>query len=125
MLCNVYLPSNPGKSKENLDDFKKIINSVCFILQDSNTDYVIFGGDINTDFSCFNAKTVEILKSMIEREMIHKIEACSIDFTTKIKIKESKFVLEYIFVSSNLMDYVKITLYYILVITCQTTTLLC
>ena len=57
--------------------------------------------------------------------MLHKIEACSVDFTFKSKINDSESVLDHIFVSSNLLDYVKITLYCIVVITCLITALLC
>ena len=36
--------------------------------------------------------------------MLPKIESCSVDFTFKSKINDSKSVLDFIFVSNNLLD---------------------
>ena len=39
--------------------------------------------------------------------MLHKIEVCSVNFTLKSKSNDSESVLDYIFVSSNLLDCVE------------------
>ena len=44
MLCNAYLPSNPDKDTNKLEDFAEVISSVSSVLADTDIDYVMFGG---------------------------------------------------------------------------------
>ena len=65
------------------------------------------GGDLNTGFCLVDAKSIHILNSMIERESLQKIESASTDFTFKSTINFSVSVLDYIFVSDNLVNCVE------------------
>ena len=68
---------------------------------------MIFGGDLEFDFCRVDATSVQILNSMIKRESLQKIESSSIHFTFKSKINFSESVLNYIFVSDNLINCVE------------------
>ena len=60
VLCNVYLPSGCDKSDKN-HEYTDVLNTVSCTLHIIQSDYVIVGGDINTDFRSRNSKNSSIL----------------------------------------------------------------
>ena len=102
MLCNAYLPSNPDRNTNILEEYAGVLNAVSVVLADTDSDFVVF--DLNTDFCCVDLRSVHVLNSMLTRESLQKIDSCFIDFTFKSKINSSESVLDHFILSSNLIN---------------------
>ena len=83
LLCSAYLPSKPDRNTNILEEYAEVLNGVSVVLADTDSDFVIFGGDLNTDFCRVDLRSVHLLNSMLTRESLQKIDSCLIDFTFK------------------------------------------
>ena len=64
LLCNAYLPSNPDRNTNILEEYVEVLNAVSVVLADTDSDFVVFGGDLNTDFCHVDLRSVHLLNSM-------------------------------------------------------------
>lgn len=69
LVCNVYMPTDPDQGNYDLVDYNEVLREISEIMLNSDTQYIILGGDWNTDISRFNNQT-NTFKSFTQEESL-------------------------------------------------------
>ena len=102
VLCNLYLPSSCANHSDKLSEYSETLNTVSGLLVELEFDYVIVGGDLNTDFRHLGSKAVTLFESFMLKEslQIFSSDNNQIDYTFQSKIDGSESIIDH-FVGCN------------------------
>ena len=102
VLCNLYLPSSCANHSDKLSEYSETLNTVSGLLVELEFDYVIVGGDLNTDFRRLGSKAVTLFESFMLKEslQIFSSDNNQIDYTFQSKIDGSESIIDH-FVGCN------------------------
>ena len=67
VLCNLYLPSSCANHSDKLYEYSETLNTISGLLVDLEFDYIIVGGDLNTDFRCLGSKAVTLFETFMSK----------------------------------------------------------
>ena len=103
LIISVYMPVDVGHV--NNPEYQETLNSILNVIQTSNIDNIIIGGDMNTDFSRPESTNTIQLKQFIANESLYLPLKCverEDDFTYESKINGSRSVIDHFLTSLNL-----------------------
>lgn len=107
MLINVYFPCKP-KMQDNLNILEEIFTDISQFLLDNNYTSIIFGGDLNNDFTKNSQMSIMIKKFLQDFDLQCTIELNKIyndkviDYTFCSGPNGHSSYLDYFFISGNL-----------------------
>ena len=102
-ICSIYMPT---ESSGNLDEFKDSLNKLSALLNCTQYDAIIIGGDFNTCFDR-NSKNLSVLKDFMSDETLkcgifHKYSNVIYSFESKIDGRRS--LIDHFMVTENIFD---------------------
>ena len=106
LVVNAYMPPDTT-GEENLREFTETLREISSLLEVCNTNYIIVGGDFNTDFSRERSPHTRVLKDFIERETLFcglQLPFAQVDYTYECMISGSRSTLDHFLVSENLIE---------------------
>ena len=107
VLCNLYLPSSCANHSDKLDEYSETLNTVSGLLAELEFNYVIVGGDLNTDFKYrhLGSKAVTLFENITSKYcLLHSCDNLSdhsaIDISVAISVESFNIVMDQ---STNLL----------------------
>ncbi|ESO92706.1 hypothetical protein LOTGIDRAFT_175652 [Lottia gigantea] len=101
LLCNVYMPC----SNSNEHEFDDTLNEIGKLIYESDTDYIVVGGDFNTDLSrttSYHTIRLKALCSSHTLDFAQKHDNSNVEYAFESKINGDKSSLDYFLFSENL-----------------------
>ena len=104
LILNAYMPCDKGYDDGyNLQDFRSVLMEVRLLLEKYNPDYVVFGGDLNTDIERNTPQTNELVQFAQECDLRFCISLCSDDVPyTFINSSNVCSTIDHFMLSANL-----------------------
>ena len=100
LLFNVYMPCDSNTNRDIYSDTLSVISDVC---NDNIYDYVIIGGDLNTDFSrLMSNHTVQLLEFLSELNMYCPVVDYPVADTYQSKINGDTSTVDHFLISNTL-----------------------
>ena len=107
LFC-VDMPCDCTES-ENLNEFDNILSEISLLCIKYNAEYVCIAGDLNTDFTRTSSWHTKSMNAFIENENLYaalKHVKTNVDYTYFNDYNSTCSVIDYMFVSHNLSDYI-------------------
>jgi len=113
LLFNIYMPCDTLYDYSNLDIFQNILNDISYTCSEhEDIDYVIIGGDFNTDLSRMNSLHTQALNNFVQNEELvfcDMSDTADILFTYENVSSSTESIIDHFIVSENmyrnLLDY--------------------
>ena len=102
LLINVYMPCDTEYDQSNCEVFMDVLCEVSNVIVKEDVDFVIVGGDFNTDMTRSRSLHVNILQSFIEREFLTMVDNEMADYTYESLTNGCRSMIDHFLVSENL-----------------------
>ena len=105
LLFNVYMPCDSGCVNDN-EQYSQILLEIAMTCEKNDVQYVVIGGDFNTDFSR-NSFACHNLTTFLNEECMFCVSLCNqfnIDYTFESMVNGSKSCIDHFIVSENLIE---------------------
>lgn len=109
ILCNTYMPCDTNYDQTNSEEFESTLEAISQMLQAENADYLVLGGDFNTDFGRAASLHTAFLNNFIQQESLRRDAehiSCSKDYTFESKITGVRSNIDHFMVTDNLFDHI-------------------
>ena len=103
LLINTYMPCDTSHDRANLTLFNDVLCEIRSVIIREDTDFVLMGGDLNTDMSRINSLHVDSLKDFCINENLNIVDSELVDYTYESKINNSKSQIDHFIISSSLI----------------------
>ena len=107
LLFNMYMPCDDNQNNSSYDDILAEVGGV--IDGNSDIDYIIIGGDMNTDLSRMNSLNTQSMKIFCEEQSLAPcitLSVANVDFTYESDTTGTRSTLDHFIVSQNLIGLV-------------------
>lgn len=106
LLINVYMPTDGG-GNENVREFRETLQEISAVIESVGQNYVILGGDFNTDLSRVGSQHTRMLNHFLQSEnlmaaLTNRIN--TVDYTYENITTGSRSLIDHFMVSENLFD---------------------
>ncbi|ELU11999.1 hypothetical protein CAPTEDRAFT_214528, partial [Capitella teleta] len=106
LLINAYMPCDTQVAyHDNQLVFEEVLNDVADLIQISNIDRIVFGGDFNTELSRHASTHTRSLNQFVTNESLSFLSALScyeVDYTHESDAHGTRSTLDHFIVSSQL-----------------------
>ena len=88
LICSLYMPCDTEYDQDNISIFNDVLIDLNTVAVSNDIDYIICGGDFNTDLSRINSLHTKSLLSFVREENLSLLDEsllCNIDFTFESK----------------------------------------
>jgi len=109
LLACVYMPTDTMSNLLNVDEYSEVLHEMCDIADALNCEYIICMGDFNTDLSRAHSLHTQTLINFLNEESLKSFQSSdlySVDYTFESFIDGTRSVIDHIFVSDNLYNFV-------------------
>ena len=105
LICSLYMPCDTEYDQDNISIFNDVLIDLNTVAVSNDIDYIICGGDFNTDLSRINSLHTKSLLSFVREENLALLDEsllCNIDFTFESKSNQARSCIDHFLVSHNL-----------------------
>ena len=100
LLINLYMPCENSNTTPDNEKFDEILNIVSSICNSNHADYILIGGDLNTDFSRNLSHHTNSVRDFINSEGMFCPTLYMNDFTYESRIDNNQYMIDYFIVTS-------------------------
>ena len=105
LLCNAYMPCDGNYNDPLSQTFDNVLSDIKAVIEVNTADFVVVGGDLNTDLNRSDSGRVELLADFISSQgLVLGLEhaVTSVDFTYENSWNHARSTIDHFIISENL-----------------------
>jgi hypothetical protein len=109
LIFNVYMPCDKAYNINNLDLYREVLSDISDACNAHDVDYMIIGGDFNTDLRRTNSSNTQVLNSFVNDECLSyciSLDLSDVKYTYENDSTQTESTIDHFIVSDNLTGYV-------------------
>ena len=109
LVCSVYMPCDTAGDDSNQYVFDEVLNAISSTASQCNVDYIICGGDFNTDLSRSGSLHTRALTKFVNEQGLSILDGSydfsfHVDYTFESSANHSRSCIDHFVVSQNLLS---------------------
>jgi exonuclease III len=105
LLCTIYMPCDTDYDQSNIAVYNDVLFDLLNAVNNEEVDFVICGGDFNTDISRARSLHTKAWLEFANNEHLSIVNSAGINYTYESMSNGSTSVIDHFLVSSNLLDF--------------------
>ena len=99
------MPVHNGSIDSFVDEYTDVFNELEAVLNISDCNHCIIGGDFNTSFTRDHISSRLLLNFITNHCLLSNLSLYNLEYTFESKANQARSVIDHIFCSDNLKDY--------------------
>jgi len=104
LLCTVYMPCDTEYDQSNIAIYNDVLYDLLNIVNNENIEFVLCGGDFNTDMLRVKSLHTTALHNFMSEESFKLVSHNCIDYTYESASNGVKSIIDHFMISENLCD---------------------
>ena len=109
LIFSLYMPCDTEYNQSNADEYNQVLSDILSVVELEDADFVISGGDYNTDLRRSKSLHCSAMTSFIHDSGLKLITDPCIDYTYESMSNGSRSIIDHFIVTENLCEYIKTT----------------